>query len=383
MAFSVNTNANAMAALRSLSSTQNTISGIQSQIQSGLKVGSATDDPSTFVISQSMRGDIGALGAVKEGLNFGSTVINMALTGATAISNQLTDLQEKITQAGSDGTDIGVLQDQADAMIAQIDTIMSSSELNGINLLDNGATSADVTVLSGLGGATLTQTAVDATTTGLGISALDMTTDGAVGLTLDAAAVFVKGDTIVLTLASGDTHTFEYMDETGGVLASTVDEAGGDYVHAVTIATTDSTGSKLGAMITAMKEAGFAAELKDDGSVVVADGGAAVTAAATLATGTIATANVGGGAVAAIDNAKAAIGDILTELGTFSNRLESQAEFTQALNDTLEEGLGILVDANLAEVSAKLQSEQTKEQLGIQSLSIANASSQSILGLFR
>ena len=73
----------------------------------------------------------------------------------------------------------------------------------------------------------------------------------------------------------------------------------------------------------------------------------------------------------------------MTTLGSFSNRLDSQAEFTQVLTDKLEEGLGILVDANLAEVSAKLQSEQTKEQLGIQSLSIANAASQSILGLFR
>ena len=384
MAFSVNTNANAMAALRSLSQTQNSITDIQSMIQSGLKVGSATDDPSTFVISQGMRGDIGALGAVKDGLEFGSTVINMALTGATAISEQLSELQTKVTQAGSDGLDRAVLQQEAAVMVAQIETIMSSSELNGINLLDAGATSPSVTVLTGLGGSTLTQNAVDATTATLGIANLNMEVDGAVELTLDNAVVFVKGDLIVLTdTATGDTHTFEYMDETGGALASVVDETGGDYVTAVTINTADSTGSKLGAMVTAMQEAGFAAELKEDGTVVVSNGGAATTAAATLGTGTIGTLDVSGGAEAAIAGAKTAIGDILTELSSFSNRLDSQATFTQALTDTLEEGLGILVDANLAEVSAKLQSEQTKEQLGIQSLSIANAASQSILGLFR
>ncbi len=99
--------------------------------------------------------------------------------------------------------------------------------------------------------------------------------------------------------------------------------------------------------------------------------------------GITATDGAGGGAVDTLDAAKTAIGTILTSLGTFSNRLESQAEFTQVLTDTLEEGLGILVDANLAEVSAKLKSEQTKEQLGIQSLSIANAAPQSILGPFR
>ncbi len=50
---------------------------------------------------------------------------------------------------------------------------------------------------------------------------------------------------------------------------------------------------------------------------------------------------------------------------------------------TFEEGVGILVDANLAEESAKLQALQTKEQLGIQSLSIANQRPQSIMSLFK
>ena len=58
MAFSVNTNSNAMAALRSLSSTQNNISNIQSQIQSGLKIGGATDDPSTFVMMDYLKNEL-------------------------------------------------------------------------------------------------------------------------------------------------------------------------------------------------------------------------------------------------------------------------------------------------------------------------------------
>ncbi len=156
------------------------------------------------------------------------------------------------------------------------------------------------------------------------------------------------------------------------------------FVHVVTIDSNASTGEHVGDMAAVMRDEGLAVDVAEDGTISVFAGGVATTVTSTLAAGTItATDNVGGAATAVLDAAKTAIGTVLTSLGTFSNRLESQAEFTQVLTDTLEEGLGILVDANLAEVSAKLQSEQTKEQLGIQSLSIANSSSQSILGLFR
>jgi len=382
MAFSVNTNANAMAALRSLSSTQNNLTDIQGQIQSGLKVGGATDDPSTFVISQGMRGDIGALKAVQEGLNFGSATVSMALSGATAVSDQLTDLQAKVTQALNEGLDTSVLQTEADEMVAQITTIVNSTEFNGINLIDNGATSADINVLTGLGGATITLTAVDATAAGLGLTGLDLTAEHST-LTLDNTAVFAAADTVTIAFGT-ETHIFEFIDENGGTPASSVDEANGQFVHVVTIDSNASTGEHVGDMATTMRDAGLSVDVAEDGVISVFAAGQTTTATSTIATGAItAVDNVGGGATAVLDAAKTAIGTILTSIGTFSNRLDSQAEFTQTLSDTLEEGLGILVDANLAEVSAKLQSEQTKEQLGIQSLSIANAASQSILGLFR
>jgi flagellin len=53
------------------------------------------------------------------------------------------------------------------------------------------------------------------------------------------------------------------------------------------------------------------------------------------------------------------------------------------LSDALESGVGNLVDADLAKESARLQSLQTKQQLGVQALSIANSSTSILLGLFR
>jgi len=73
----------------------------------------------------------------------------------------------------------------------------------------------------------------------------------------------------------------------------------------------------------------------------------------------------------------------LSSLGTASSGLDTHLTFIGKLQDSLDAGVGNLVDADLAKESAKLQSLQTKQQLGVQALSIANQSPQTILSLFK
>ena len=73
----------------------------------------------------------------------------------------------------------------------------------------------------------------------------------------------------------------------------------------------------------------------------------------------------------------------LANLGTSSVGLDMHLTFVGKLQDSLDAGVGNLVDADLAKESAKLQSLQTKQQLGVQALSIANQTPQSILSLFK
>ncbi|MGZ5984679.1 MAG: flagellin, partial [Caulobacteraceae bacterium] len=73
----------------------------------------------------------------------------------------------------------------------------------------------------------------------------------------------------------------------------------------------------------------------------------------------------------------------LTKLGTGSNALSSHLKFVQSLQDSLQTGISNLVDADMASESAKLQALQTKQQLGVQALSIANQSTSIMLSLFR
>jgi flagellin len=77
------------------------------------------------------------------------------------------------------------------------------------------------------------------------------------------------------------------------------------------------------------------------------------------------------------------VDNALASLGTSSKALDTHLNFVSNLQDTLTTGIGNLVNADLAKESATLQALQTKQQLGIQALSIANSSSQALLSLFR
>jgi flagellin len=81
--------------------------------------------------------------------------------------------------------------------------------------------------------------------------------------------------------------------------------------------------------------------------------------------------------------ALADVTDAATTIGAAQNRITSQMTFVKALMDANTSAIGTLIDANMEEESTKLRALQTQQQLAVQSLSIANSSSQNILVLFR
>jgi flagellin len=101
---------------------------------------------------------------------------------------------------------------------------------------------------------------------------------------------------------------------------------------------------------------------------------------ATASIGTQATASA---MIATLNTAITNVSTALSQLGTGSKSLGSHLDFVGKLQDSIDAGVGNLVDADLAKESAKLQALQTKQQLGVQALSIANQSSSILLGLFR
>jgi flagellin len=100
-------------------------------------------------------------------------------------------------------------------------------------------------------------------------------------------------------------------------------------------------------------------------------------------TSSIGTQSLALGMITVINQAIIDVSASLSALGTGSKSLASHLTFIGKLQDTVDAGIGNLVDADLAKESAKLQALQTKQQLGVQALSIANQAPQSILSLFK
>lgn len=272
---SVNTNVGAMVALQNLNVTNNELSVVQARINTGKKVGSAKDNGAIWAIAQSQRAEIGALNAVKDSLQRGQSVADVAIAAGETVSDLLLQMKEKALAAADTSlstTARTALNEDFKALRDQLGKVVSNAAFNGKNLLATGATS------------------VEALANASGTSKLTVRAE-------------------IMALA--------------------------------------------GSIVTLAATASFAT----------------ATTALTLA-GTV-------------DTSIANVSASLSRLGTASKSLETHSGFMSKLQDSLEAGVGNLVDADLAKESARLQALQTKQQLGIQALAIANSSASSLLGLFR
>jgi flagellin len=101
------------------------------------------------------------------------------------------------------------------------------------------------------------------------------------------------------------------------------------------------------------------------------------------ATSSIGTQTFAAAMIVTVNSAIISVSSALSKLGTGSRSLASHLTFVGKLQDTLDAGVGNLVDADLAKESARLQALQTKQQLGVQALSIANQATSPLMSLFR
>jgi flagellin len=90
-----------------------------------------------------------------------------------------------------------------------------------------------------------------------------------------------------------------------------------------------------------------------------------------------------GSAMNLVQGALNAMNSTASQLGSLSTRIDLQTSFVSTLRDTIDSGVGKLVDADMEEESSRLSALQTQQQLAIQSLQIANTSAQNVLALFK
>jgi flagellin len=373
-----------MAAIRSLASINRDLGSTQSRIESGFKINKANDDPAVFSIAQRIRADLNGLDKVRDSQAFGKATLSVMRDALTKVSNELATLKGTITQGQQQGIDTNQINAQITNALANIDVYVGSASFNGVNLL-NGTTPS-LRVMRDIAGTSSTVAGTNNTTGagGLNLTGLNVAS-GAFRLTFNATFAPDDGQGVRVIVGTGATaRTFAYEFNSDAALVA--QPGPNTTVRQVEInAVTDSSLERLSKLMTTMREDGFDASFENDGSITirnatnVINGGVGMTAV----TGLTAAAIGGTSAIASVDGALTTVGTRLANIGAALRQVEGLQSFSADLRDALREGLGTLVDADLAEESARLTSLQTKQQLAVQSISIANQQGQSVLSLFR
>jgi flagellin len=401
---SVNSNFGASVALQSLNNTNKELNEVQNRISTGLKVASARDNGAVYAIAEGQRARVSSVAAVKDGIDRATSVVDVALAAGKSVGEILQKLKAKAVAAQADD----LTSDQRDALQAdfaslrsQIDTIANAAQFNGANLA-LGSSSLNV-LISDLGGSTA------ATTDGVQTAALTTPVSGS-ALVIDVGASsgdIADGDLITFDLTgSGTNSTFSISVElttgmtvddyvaavnaqSGGKISASYDDVAGQFTYLINdtqfddlaISSDGTDGTNLGdGVATATVSSAGSNTFQITGFDFSLTGSILSPLASTdISTSTAAATTASN----AIDTAITSLNQSLATMGSQAAALDIQNGFLSKLSDTIEQGIGNLVDADLAKESARLQSLQIKQQLGAQALSIANQAPSLILSFFR
>jgi flagellin-like hook-associated protein FlgL len=175
--------------LLSMQNTSSLLDRTQERLSTGKKVNSALDDPVAYFAAKGHTDRASDLTVRKDGMTEAIQAIKAADSGIEAITDLLNQAKSLITSArtSSGATETTDLQDQYDAIMSQIDDIVTDSTYKGTNLLDSDNL---VVEFNEDGSSSLTVTGFDGSSTGLAITAADFSDDAAMdsaGAEIDAA----------------------------------------------------------------------------------------------------------------------------------------------------------------------------------------------------
>jgi flagellin len=304
---SIMTNASALTALQSLSSTNKNLEMTQARISTGYRVATAADNAAYWSIATTMRSDNKANSVVQDALGLGAGKVDTAYTAINAAIDVVDQIKQKILLAKTASTeDRAKIQSEIAAYQAQLTDNVGGANYAGSNLLktDSAATVTTMTVIS--------------------------------SYNRDSAGVVTTG---TIDVAFANIRLIDTNAAPTGILNKN------GTASAVSILTLNV--STLAGVTGATAAAQFDNLLTD-----------VEAALSSMATGASA-------------------------LGAAKARIDLQKDFVSKLSDSIDRGVGQLVDADMNKESTRLQALQVQQQLGIQALSIANSNSQSILSLFR
>ncbi|MEZ2132979.1 MULTISPECIES: flagellin [unclassified Sinorhizobium] len=423
---SILTNSSAMAALQTLRQVNSSLQNTQNNVSSGLKVGKASDNAAYWSIATTMRSDNSALSAVSDALGMGAAKVDTAYTAMDSAIDVVTEIKAKLVAATEDGVDKSKVQDEISQLQDQLVSISQSASFNGENWLQAALGSSTASVEKSVVGSfvrdasgnvsvksmnynldsstVLFDTSTGTTKYGIldsnySISIADQTTaavsisylatDGVTQKTSTATVATATGTWLVAEGYTVNTDT-KLADDGGGntwvmlsddVWAKATNTPGdidadgtADQQEVVSgwYVDTANTATAAGATTATSIDLNFSVSTLDISKLddVASKGGLSTDKALSVM-------------IQYVDTQLKSMTSAASALGSVSSRIGMQDDFVNALTDSIDSGVGRLVDADMEEESSKLSALQTQQQLAIQSLSIANSSSQNILSLFR
>jgi len=391
---SILNNSASLSALQALQMTQQALSTVQSQVSTGLKVATAADNSSYWSIAAQLTADHGVVQASNDALSQGQSLLATASSAISSVITTINSIETALTQATEPGAQIGNINTSLASLGKQLTDAVTAASFNGLNVL-NGSV-ASLNFVAGY----------NASATGGSINTIGFTTQALYGLTTGTGnteststssitdANGISEAQALWTAFTGKTDTISTTTPTAAYGADLANEDTTNQVLSVQHQQAD--GSWVTTTYTALDANGNS----------VADGGTPsfATAAAYRVTTTLTTPNsqnllvqngidltnisVTGGsdaqtALTAVNQALSAVTNYAALIGATQDRMTTANTFNTALMTNYSNGVAGMVDADMNTASTQLQALQTQEQLGIQSLSIANQNAALILKLFQ
>ncbi len=283
----------------------------------------ASDNAAYWSIATTMRSDNSTLSTVQDALGLGAAKNDTAYTGLKSAIDVVTQIKSKITAASEPGVDKTKIDKELSELKNQLSSIAKSASFSGENWLYNTSSA----------GASVKQI----------VASFNRSPDGGVSLT-------------TLDYDAASSIMIDSYSAGRGLLTK-------DWEVAQPNGTTGTTTTVSYYLISA-------------GSTLTAAG-------SEIKLGVNTTKDQLSGMLQAVENMLQKLTDSASNLGAVSSRIDLQNTFVSTLRDTIDKGVGRLVDADMNEESTRLKALQTQQQLGIQALSIANTNAQNILSLFK
>jgi flagellin len=379
----INTNISALTAYRNLSTTQNDMSKSLEKLSSGLRINRAADDAAGLAISEGLKSQVGGLTVAARNAQDGISVAQTAEGSLGQVQSILQRLRDLSVQAGNDSNNADsrtAITTEANSLTQELGRISTSTNFNGINLLDGTAGSASdgkLTFQVGANGSSDNQITIDLSSANVGtvVSAIGAANKGS-DFTL-SAATFTGAQTFSSKAADGSTTSITTASIPLNASATTAD----------VVASLNGDSNFSGHFVASASGTTGKVTIKalDGGTVGITAPGTGLTA------GAVNTAGTGGldfssaaGAQASITLLDAQITQISSaraNLGASQNRLEYTITNLNISKENLTASQSQITDVDMASEMVNFTRDSILSQAGTAMLAQANQSNSGVLKL--